>query len=80
MTPAIISVVMSIESRLVMSDKNPHAPEQKGDGPSLMISDMLTSEWGRLSDGNLLSDLIEYSSHLSREAHVVFNAGKIRDG
>jgi hypothetical protein len=24
----------------------------KGDGPSLMISDMLTSEWGCLSDGN----------------------------
>ena len=32
---------------------DPHAPpEQKGDGPSLMISDMLTSEWGRLSDGH----------------------------
>ena len=31
---------------------DPHTPEQKGDGPSLMISDMLTSEWGRLSDGN----------------------------
>ena len=26
-------------------------PQKKGEGPSLMISDMLTSEWGRLQDG-----------------------------
>ena len=32
-------------------ESDPHAPERKGDGPSLMISDMLTSEWGHLSDG-----------------------------
>ena len=31
---------------------DPHASERKGDGPLLMISDMLTSEWGCLSDGN----------------------------
>ena len=29
---------------------DPNAPERKG--PSLMISDMLTSEWGRLRDGD----------------------------
>jgi hypothetical protein len=27
-------------------------PQRKGEGPSLMISDMLTSEWGRLRCGN----------------------------
>ena len=26
-------------------------PRQKGDGQSLMVSDFLTSEWGRLCDG-----------------------------
>ena len=31
---------------------DPNAPERKGEGPSLMISDMLTSEWGRLRDGD----------------------------
>lgn len=25
-------------------------PEQKGEGPSLMISDMVTLDWGRLKD------------------------------
>ena len=25
-------------------------PERKGEGPSLMVSDFLTSEWGRLRD------------------------------
>ena len=27
-------------------------PQQKGEGPSIMIADMLTSEWGRLKDGD----------------------------
>jgi len=37
----------------IWSDKSdPHAPEWKGDGPLLMISDMLMSEWGHLSDGD----------------------------
>jgi hypothetical protein len=27
-------------------------PQPKGDGQSLMVSDFLTSEWGRLRDGN----------------------------
>ena len=31
---------------------DPHTPDQKGEGPSLMISEFQTSEWGRLRDGN----------------------------
>jgi hypothetical protein len=31
--------------------KDKATPQRKGEGPSLMISDMLTSEWGRLRDG-----------------------------
>ena len=27
-------------------------PQRKGEGPSLMIADMLTSEWGSLKDGD----------------------------
>ena len=32
-------------------DRNP-APKPKGDGQSLMVSDFLTTEWGRLRDGD----------------------------
>ncbi|KZP03294.1 hypothetical protein FIBSPDRAFT_769167, partial [Athelia psychrophila] len=46
---------------------DPHVPDRKGEGPSLMISDMLTSEWGRLV-------------YEDEEARVVFKAGKNRDG
>ncbi|KIJ31296.1 hypothetical protein M422DRAFT_186218, partial [Sphaerobolus stellatus SS14] len=42
-------------------------PEPKGEGQSLMISDFLTPEWGRLVDGE-------------EEARIVFKAGKNRDG
>jgi hypothetical protein len=31
--------------------KDKATPQCKGEGPSLMISDMLTSKWGRLRDG-----------------------------
>ena len=27
-------------------------PQQKGEGPSIMIANMLTLEWGRLKDGD----------------------------
>ncbi|KIJ36225.1 hypothetical protein M422DRAFT_96515, partial [Sphaerobolus stellatus SS14] len=43
------------------------APERKGEGASIMISDFLTPEWGRLRDD-------------SDEAQVIFKAGKNRDG
>ena len=39
----------------------------KSDGASIMISDFLTIEWGRLRDDD-------------QEAHLVFKAGKQRDG
>jgi hypothetical protein len=42
-------------------------PQPKGDGPSIMISDFLTSEWGRLCDDE-------------SDARVVFKAGANRDG
>lgn len=29
-----------------------HTPDRKGEGPSLMISEFQTSEWGHLRDGN----------------------------
>ncbi|KIJ31064.1 hypothetical protein M422DRAFT_90429, partial [Sphaerobolus stellatus SS14] len=44
-------------------------PQPKGEGQSLMISDFLTSEWGRLVDGDE-----------PREARIIFKAGKNRDG
>ena len=31
---------------------DPHAPDQKEEDPSLMISKFQTSEWGHLRDGN----------------------------
>ncbi|KAF8957072.1 hypothetical protein BDZ97DRAFT_1603780, partial [Flammula alnicola] len=49
---------------------NEHAKavaEKKGEGQSIMVSDFLTSEWGRLTDGD-------------EEARVFFKAGKGRDG
>ncbi|KAJ3739722.1 hypothetical protein DFH05DRAFT_1406735 [Lentinula detonsa] len=49
------------------SQKN--EPQPKGDGASVMISDFLTSEWGLLK-----------SRDGTREARVVFKAGKNRDG
>ncbi|KAL1669056.1 hypothetical protein GGF50DRAFT_44924 [Schizophyllum commune] len=47
------------------------APQPKGEGQSIMVSDFLTSEWGRLraSDDDNAED-----------ARVVFKAGKNRDG
>ncbi|KAI5823804.1 hypothetical protein K523DRAFT_210212, partial [Schizophyllum commune Tattone D] len=44
------------------------APQPKGEGQSIMVSDFLTSEWGRLR------------SDTDGEARVIFKAGKNRDG
>ncbi|KAL1717101.1 hypothetical protein EV715DRAFT_171758, partial [Schizophyllum commune] len=43
------------------------APHPKGEGQSIMVSDFLTLEWGRLKDEK-------------EEARVLFKAGKNRDG
>jgi hypothetical protein len=37
-------------------------PQPKGDGQSIIVSDFLTSEWGRLCDGN---ESVSHRSHLS---------------
>ncbi|KAJ7328898.1 hypothetical protein DFH08DRAFT_672282, partial [Mycena albidolilacea] len=42
-------------------------PRRKQEGESIMVSDFLTLEWGRLI-------------HEAEEAHIVFRAGKNRDG
>ncbi|KAF8221454.1 hypothetical protein L208DRAFT_1090516, partial [Tricholoma matsutake] len=42
-------------------------PQKKGEGVSLMVSDFLMLEWGRLTDGD-------------EEAQIVFKAGKNWDG
>ena len=59
-------------------------PQPKGDGQSIMVSDFLTSEWGRLRDGDecvphCLSPLF-LLTFVFREARVIFKAGKNRDG
>ncbi|KAF8585443.1 hypothetical protein K439DRAFT_1343453 [Ramaria rubella] len=50
-------------------------PEWKGEGASLMVSDFLTLEWGRLKDAEELLIGLTYS-----EAQIVFKAGKNQDG
>jgi hypothetical protein len=42
-------------------------PQAKGEGESIMVSDFLTMEWGRLT-------------HEDQEARLLFRAGKNRDG
>ncbi|KAI0266630.1 hypothetical protein BGY98DRAFT_1069572 [Russula aff. rugulosa BPL654] len=42
-------------------------PKAKGNGQSLMVSDFLTPDWGRLRDGD-------------EEARIIFKAGRNRDG
>ncbi|KAI0280561.1 hypothetical protein BC826DRAFT_924333 [Russula brevipes] len=52
-------------------------PKAKGNGQSLMVSDFLTPDWGRLRDDD------QFTSHIftsTREARVIFKAGKNRDG
>jgi hypothetical protein len=62
-------------------------PQPKGDGQSIMVSDFLMSEWGRLRDGDESvhhhsSSLLLLTSVFSvfREAQIIFKAGKNRDG
>lgn len=60
-------------------------PERKGEGPSLMISDMLTADWGRLRDGDECVPIFLFYNqgtyqNVNSEARVVFKAGKNRDG
>ncbi|THU75878.1 hypothetical protein K435DRAFT_706193 [Dendrothele bispora CBS 962.96] len=62
-------------------------PVKKGEGISLMVSDFLTVEWGRLKsrDGKecVTIPLISFcclTFNFDREARVLFKAGKNRDG
>ncbi|TDL26508.1 hypothetical protein BD410DRAFT_881969 [Rickenella mellea] len=61
-------------------------PEPKGEGASLMVSDFLTTKWGRLVHNEQyvhhLSRAINYlqSVLILREARILFKAGKNRDG
>ncbi|KAF5337676.1 hypothetical protein D9758_013007 [Tetrapyrgos nigripes] len=48
------------------------APQPKGEGPSLMVSDFLTTEWGRLTLKDPESE--------EDEARVFFEAGSSREG
>ncbi|KAH9014698.1 hypothetical protein EDB84DRAFT_1568033 [Lactarius hengduanensis] len=50
-----------------IADIKKAGPLPKGDGQSIMVSDFLTSEWGRLCDGK-------------EEARVIFKPGANRDG
>ncbi|KAL1745130.1 hypothetical protein HDZ31DRAFT_23660, partial [Schizophyllum fasciatum] len=47
------------------------APQPKGEGQSIMVSDFLTSEWGRLRESN---------DPGAKDARIIFKAGKNRDG
>jgi hypothetical protein len=59
-------------------------PKPKGDGQSIMVSDFLTPDWGRLRDGDewvfFLFSQFDHLSLLHRDARVLFKAGKNRDG
>ena len=60
-------------------EKEKAATEKKGEGQSIMVSDFLTVEWGRLKDGNKYVDsehCVEESLTSVREAWVIFKAGK----
>ena len=56
-------------------------PKAKGNSQLLMVSDFLTSEWGRLRNGDewVLSSLLSIISPIftsTREAQIIFKAGK----
>jgi hypothetical protein len=64
------------------------APKPKGDGQSIMVSDFLTMDWGRLRDdnrciflsqGSLSHVHVFFKIHFS-EARIFFKPGKSRDG
>lgn len=60
------------------------APRPKGEGLTLMVSDFLTADWGRLrhNDRCAFADLFppQNLSLFHSEAHIIFQAGKNRDG
>ena len=59
-------------------------PQPKGDGQLIMVSDFLTSEWGRLCDGHesvhCYHSPILSLTFVFREAWIIFKAGKNHDG
>lgn len=58
-------------------------PRPKGEGQSLMISDFLTADWGRLRDNDrcVFTFFLLLNSHIYfSEARIVFKPGKNRDG
>ena len=58
-------------------------PKPKGEGQSLMVSDFLTTDWGRLCDGDrcALSSIFSLTAHISfSNARVIFKPRKNRDG
>lgn len=59
-------------------------PKPKGNGQSLMVSDFLTVEWGRLCDGNECVSSFPppcvYLTHPISQARILFKAGKNREG
>ena len=58
-------------------------PKPKGEGVSLMVSDFLASEWGRLRDNNrcVIAASPSPQTHTSSpsEAQIIFRPGKSRD-
>ena len=61
------------------------APKPKGEGVSLMVSDFLTPEWGRLRSVDKCVVMVslpfnQSCSPLHSEARVIFRPGKNRDG
>jgi hypothetical protein len=61
------------------------APRPKGEGQSLMVSNFLTADWGRLHDDSrcvLISSLNSFRvlSFFQSEARILFKPGKNRDG
>jgi len=59
-------------------------PSSKGDGQSVMVSEFLISDWGRLCDGDefvsfLFKGLL-CANYLCREARITFKPGVNRDG
>jgi hypothetical protein len=74
--------------KIAWTQKNSRpTPQPKGEGQSIMISDFLTSEWGRLCDGDESVSIAVFPpsvlltwTPIFREARVIFKAGKNRDG
>ena len=61
----------SCKTHWVASTSKP-TPLPKGDGQSIMVSDFLTSEWGRLCDHDEQLDLFESVSHSLMVAYLSY--------